>query len=102
MPAAGASRAYCHKPKGDARRQSASWMLCWVVIEFSFTACIFAAMADKVQQEKREERLAAQLRANLARRKAQARARRAGERDTRPDGLAVAPAVPSTKDGKER
>ncbi len=37
--------------------------------------------------EERKKRLAAQLRANLARRKAQARSRRQGEADQRPDGL---------------
>jgi len=35
----------------------------------------------------RETRLAAQLRANLQRRKAQTRARRDGEADQRPDGI---------------
>ena len=35
----------------------------------------------------RETRLAAQLRANLQRRKAQARARRDGDADQRPDGI---------------
>ncbi|MVA95664.1 hypothetical protein GN330_00150 [Nitratireductor sp. CAU 1489] len=48
-------------------------------------------MADKRQKQddgaERKARLAGQLRANLARRKAQARARRAGEADQRPDGL---------------
>lgn len=43
----------------------------------------------------RRERLAEQLRANLQRRKAQARARRGGEADRRPDGLAVAPPDPA-------
>ncbi|MAS14328.1 MAG: hypothetical protein CMH69_13570 [Nitratireductor sp.] len=37
--------------------------------------------------EERRKRLAAQLRANLARRKAQARSRRQGEADQRPEGL---------------
>ncbi|WP_404935001.1 hypothetical protein [Nitratireductor sp. L15S-10] len=37
--------------------------------------------------EERKKRLAAQLRANLARRKAQARSRRQGEADQSPDGL---------------
>nr|WP_245247698.1 hypothetical protein [Tianweitania sediminis] len=37
----------------------------------------------------REERVAEQLRANLARRKEQARSRRKGEADGRPDGVAV-------------
>ncbi|WP_199190492.1 hypothetical protein [Nitratireductor sp. StC3] len=48
-------------------------------------------MADKTHKQDdgaaRKARLAGQLRANLARRKAQARARRAGEADQRPDGL---------------
>ncbi len=35
----------------------------------------------------REDRLAEQLRANLQKRKAQARSRRSGEPDQRPDGL---------------
>ena len=38
----------------------------------------------------RKARLAEQLRANLQRRKAQARSRRAGEADQRPEGLAPA------------
>lgn len=38
----------------------------------------------------REARLAAELRANLQKRKAQARARRAGEADAREEGLAAA------------
>jgi hypothetical protein len=38
----------------------------------------------------RKERLAAELRANLQKRKAQARARRAGEADSRPEGIAPA------------
>jgi hypothetical protein len=53
-------------------------------------------MADKTQKQddgaERKARLAGQLRANLARRKAQARARRAGEADQRPDGLDTASA----------
>ena len=36
--------------------------------------------------DKKKQRLAAQLRANLARRKAQARAKRAGDTSARPDG----------------
>jgi hypothetical protein len=39
------------------------------------------------QEEARKARLAEQLRANLQRRKAQARSRRAGEADLRPNGL---------------
>ncbi|GAA2885336.1 hypothetical protein GCM10023067_46960 [Aminobacter aganoensis] len=38
----------------------------------------------------RKARLAAELRANLMKRKAQARSRRTGEADTRPEGLAAA------------
>jgi len=37
--------------------------------------------------DQRKARLAAELRANLARRKAQARSRRAGAADERPEGL---------------
>ncbi|MGB6119583.1 MAG: hypothetical protein WBF87_15315 [Mesorhizobium sp.] len=51
-------------------------------------------MADKPTQnpsDARAERLKAQLRANLQRRKAQARARREGEADERSEGI---PAVP--------
>lgn len=44
-------------------------------------------MGEKPPKDDRKERLAKQLRANLARRKAQARAKRAGEADERPDGL---------------
>ena len=42
------------------------------------------------QQARKQARLAEKLRANLQRRKAQARSRRAGEEDARPDGLANA------------
>ncbi|WP_366936219.1 hypothetical protein [uncultured Nitratireductor sp.] len=42
-------------------------------------------------EDARKNRLAAQLRANLARRKAQARSRRQGEADQRPDGLRSQP-----------
>ena len=44
----------------------------------------------KAKKPDRKARLAEQLRANLLRRKAQARARRTGEADERPDGLAAA------------
>ncbi|TCD15257.1 hypothetical protein [Oricola cellulosilytica] len=47
--------------------------------------------APKADADSRKERLAAQLRANLARRKAQARAKRAGAADERPEGLAPSP-----------
>ncbi|RUM98976.1 hypothetical protein EET67_04865 [Pseudaminobacter arsenicus] len=42
------------------------------------------------QQDARKARLAEQLRANLQRRKVQARARRTGEADDRPEGIAAA------------
>jgi hypothetical protein len=41
----------------------------------------------KTDKDGRKERLAAELRANLQRRKAQARSRRAGEPDSRREGL---------------
>ena len=44
--------------------------------------------------DKRAAKLAEALRANLAKRKAQARARRAGEADQRADGLAAARTKP--------
>jgi hypothetical protein len=53
--------------------------------------------ADK-PKDHRKERLAKQLRANLARRKAQARAKRSGDADMRPDGLAATKDTP-LKDG---
>ncbi|MCO5145372.1 MAG: hypothetical protein M9895_04225 [Aquamicrobium sp.] len=40
------------------------------------------------REDEKKARLAERLRANLQRRKAQARSRRAGEADRRPDGLA--------------
>ncbi|MGH6762954.1 MAG: hypothetical protein ACRECW_15360 [Phyllobacterium sp.] len=43
----------------------------------------------KTAEDRRKERLSKQLRANLARRKAQSRARRAGEEDGR-EGIAAA------------
>ena len=45
--------------------------------------------ASKAKGE-RTARLAEQLRANLQKRKAQTRARRAGEGDSRPDGIRAA------------
>ncbi|MBL0372379.1 hypothetical protein JJB09_10095 [Rhizobium sp. KVB221] len=45
----------------------------------------------KSAAEKRAERLKSELRANLARRKVQARARREGEEDDRPGDLLSAP-----------
>ena len=49
------------------------------------------ARRDDGRRDDRKARLAEQLRANLQRRKAQARSRRAGEADPRPEGLAAAP-----------
>ena len=47
-------------------------------------------MASKSESANaREERLAAELRANLQKRKAQTRARRAGEADRRDEGIAA-------------
>lgn len=40
--------------------------------------------------DQRKARLAAELRANLMKRKAQARSRRTGDADTRPEGLGAA------------
>ena len=48
------------------------------------------AMSGNGTRDDRRERLAKQLRANLARRKAQARAVRDGEADSRPAGLDAA------------
>lgn len=50
-------------------------------------------MRDKPQEsakDDRKARLAEQLRANLQKRKAQARARRAGDADSRPEGISAA------------
>ena len=44
-------------------------------------------MSSNPPKDKRKDRLASQLRANLARRKAQARAKRADDPDARPHGL---------------
>jgi hypothetical protein len=41
-------------------------------------------------KDDRKARLAEQLRANLQKRKVQARARRSGEADSRPEGIAAA------------
>ncbi len=51
---------------------------------------------DQTQKSKqgRPSRLSEQLRANLMRRKAQARARREGGADERPEGIALAHPVP--------
>ena len=47
-------------------------------------------MSKAEKDDERKRRLAAQLRANLRRRKAQARARRAGAPDARDNGIAAA------------
>jgi hypothetical protein len=50
-------------------------------------------MRDKPQEspkDGRKARLAEQLRANLQKRKAQARARRSGDADSQPEGIAAA------------
>lgn len=56
------------------------------------------AMTDKTvnkekqsQAERQKKRLAEQLRANLMRRKAQSRSRRAGDADERNEGISAAP-----------
>ena len=48
-------------------------------------------------KQRREARLAEELRANLQKRKAQARSRRTGEADERPDGLGARIENPSGK-----
>ncbi|MFU0503911.1 hypothetical protein [Pseudaminobacter sp. NGMCC 1.201702] len=45
---------------------------------------------DSAEKQARKARLAEQLRANLQKRKAQARARRTGEADNRPEGIEAA------------
>ncbi|MEO1702413.1 MAG: hypothetical protein AAFR71_10215 [Pseudomonadota bacterium] len=52
------------------------------------------------KQPDREERLRAQLRANLARRKQQTRARRDGEGDAREEGISANNATPQVNDPK--
>jgi len=47
-------------------------------------------MAETDTEKARKDRLAAELRANLQKRKAQARARRAGQADDRQEGIKVA------------
>lgn len=49
------------------------------------------------KQSEREARLAAELRANLARRKAQARSRRGGKADAAPEDIAMAPEKEDTR-----
>jgi len=48
-------------------------------------------LPPKTDADVRKARLAEALRANLQKRKAQTRSRRAGEADARPEGLAGAP-----------
>jgi hypothetical protein len=45
--------------------------------------------AGSPPKDERKARLAEQLRANLQKRKAQARARRSGEADSRPEGISA-------------
>ncbi|WP_336055880.1 hypothetical protein [Nitratireductor sp. CH_MIT9313-5] len=52
--------------------------------------------ANQAEQDPRKRRLAEELRANLARRKAQARSRRAGAADERDEGISAARAKPSS------
>lgn len=47
-------------------------------------------MTQKPPKDPKKDRLARQLRANLARRKAQARAKRAGDADDRAEGIDTA------------
>ena len=65
---------------------------------FSYQASGLTARKGTMRDDKqgappkadRKVRLAEELRANLQKRKAQARARRAGEADSRPEGIAAA------------
>ena len=50
--------------------------------------------SDSGRKADRKARLAEQLRANLQKRKAQARARRGGDADSRPEGITATPKVP--------
>ena len=65
--------------------------------EFSMTSTGDSPL--NTAKARREARLAEELRANLQKRKAQARSRRTGEADDRPDGLdaAVKKAAPESK-----
>jgi hypothetical protein len=47
--------------------------------------------------DERRKRLAEELRANLQKRKAQARSRRTGDADNRPEGIAAAARPPKTE-----
>ncbi len=58
-------------------------------------------MGDGEPKDERARRLAEALRANLKRRKAQAKSRRAGEADAR-GGLAAAAGAPESTDETER
>ncbi|MCR9123236.1 MAG: hypothetical protein NXH91_13290 [Phyllobacteriaceae bacterium] len=59
-------------------------------------------MAKNESAKARQERLAAELRANLQKRKVQARARRAGDADRRDEGIAAAKdAKPRADDGAQ-
>ena len=53
---------------------------------------------DKKAAKTREDRLAEQLRANLARRKEQTRSRRQGEADLRREGVAVEGSAAASED----
>ncbi|WP_367718848.1 hypothetical protein AB2N04_17520 [Nitratireductor sp. GISD-1A_MAKvit] len=55
--------------------------------QLSETTKTNSSAANGKTDDTRKKRLAAQLRENLARRKAQARSRRKGEADQRPEGL---------------
>lgn len=56
-------------------------------------------MGGKTESDKaRKARLAAELRANLQKRKAQARARRAGAADARDEGIGAATTGPAPQD----
>ena len=56
-----------------------------------------AAGSQNASNDERRKRLAEELRANLQKRKAQARSRRTGEADNRPEGIAAAARQPKTK-----
>ena len=58
--------------------------------------------ADGTGRRGRKARLADELRANLQRRKEQARARRGGDADLRPDGLPAAGEAPRDRETERR
>lgn len=62
-----------------------------VVAKFRVKPISMAIMADNSSKEAKAKRLAEQLRANLQRRKQQARSRRAGHSDSRDEGIKAAP-----------